>query len=441
MQNLKLKFGNMFMGKIILTFIFFILQFSFFNDNAPLFAATEDHGQEQKKVAAPAAKTDKLFNEFSIPTPYSQPFKIAVDKNGIVWFTEQGNDALGRFDPKTAKFSEHPIPSAKGVGARRWEFSETEKKAFTGGFSVSSVGSLAGIAIDSKGNIWFAEMLGNKIGRFSPEKEEFSEHDIPTPNSGPYGIAIDSKDNVWFTERNANKIGRFNSSASSFKEYSIPTSNSKPAGIAVDQKDNVWFTLSDTNKIGMLESQTGKISEYNILTPSANPYDIAVDSKGNVWFTELSASANKLGMYSPQMKRFDEAVVPTSSSVPIGLVIDKYDRVWFTENKGNKIGVFDPASAIFREYEIPTMQSRPIGIAISLSGDIWYVESDREASKIGYIAGLASVPSKASEGGMQSNPEKKFSAQFVIIIIISVIAITILLSYLLMSFRKANKKL
>ncbi|MBI5181885.1 MAG: hypothetical protein HZA06_03110 [Nitrospirae bacterium] len=427
------------MGKIILTFIFFILQFSFFNDNAPLFAATEDLGHEQKKVAAPAAKAQALFKEFSIPTPYSQPFKIAVDKNGIVWFTEQGSDALGRFDPKAAKFSEHPLPSAKGAGARRWKFSETEKKAFTGGFSVSSVGSLAGIAIDSKGNIWFAEMLGNKIGRFSPEKEGFSEHDIPTPNSGPYSIAIDSKGDVWFTERNANKIGRFSSAASTFKEYSIPTSNSKPAGIAVDQKDNVWFTLSDTNKIGMIVPQTGRISEYSILTPTANPYDIAVDSKGNVWFTELSA--NKLGMYSPQMKRFDEAVVPTSSSVPIGLAIDKYDRIWFTENKGNKIGVFDPQTAIFREYEIPTAQSLPIGIAVSLSGDIWFVEGEREANRIGFIEGLAAVPPEKAHSAKAEDSGRKSWQKWNIIILIGGIVITGLILYLALSSRKRDRGL
>ncbi|MBI5180457.1 MAG: hypothetical protein HZA05_03525 [Nitrospirae bacterium] len=419
--------------KIVLIFLTAIL----INNNS-LFAATDDLGHEQKKVAAPAAKAQALFKEFSIPTPYSQPFKIAVDKNGIVWFTEQGNNALGKFDPKTTKFSEYKLPSAKGADTARWGFSETDRKAFTGGFSVSSVGSLAGIAIDSRGDIWFAELLGNKIGRFSPAKEEFSEYSIPTTDSGPYNIAIDSKGDVWFTERNANKIGRFTIAASTFKEYSIPTPNSKPAGIAVDQRDNVWFTLSDTNKIGMLESQTGNITEYNILTPTANPYDIAIDSKGNVWFTELSA--NKLGMYSPQMKRFDEAVVPTTSSVPLGLAIDKYDRIWFTENRGNKIGLFDPASAVFKEHDIPTTQSLPIGIAVSPSGDIWFVEGEREANRIGFIEGQAAAPPEKAHSAKSEDSGRKSWQKWNIIILIGGIVITGLILYLAASSRKRDKR-
>ncbi len=415
--------------KIISLIIILILS------DAPLFAAS-DH---EKTPAAKKETGQTIFKEFILPTPYSQPFKIAVDKNGIVWFTEQGNNALGKFDPKTTKFSEYKLPSAKGADTARWGFSETDRKAFTGGFSVSSVGSLAGITIDSRGDIWFAELLGNKIGRFSPAKEEFSEYSIPTPDSGPYNIAIDSKGDVWFTERNANKIGRFSVSAVSFREYTISTPNSKPAGIAVDQRDNVWFTLSDTNKIGMLESQTGKITEYNILTPTANPYDIAIDSKGNVWFTELSA--NKLGMYSPQMKRFDEAVVPTSSSVPLGLAIDKYDRIWFTENRGNKIGLFDPASAVFKEHDIPTTQSLPIGIAISLSGDIWFVEGDREANRIGFIEGQAAVPPEKAHSAKSEDSGRKSGQKWNIIILIGGIVITGLILYLALSSRKRDRGL
>ncbi len=417
--------------------ILFFMAVIFANSNS-IFAATDDHGHEQKKVTAPAAKTDKLFNEFSIPTPYSQPYKIAVDHNNIVWFVEQSSNKLGKFDPKTSKFTEYLVPSAKDISAN-WKYSETEKKAFTGGYSVSSAGSLAGLAIDSKGNIWFTVLLGNKIGKFAPVKEEFSEYAVPTDRSGPFGLAIDSKDNIWFTERNANKIGKWDAASSSFKEYSIPTSNSKPAGIAVDKKDNIWFVMSDANKIGMFDQSTGKFKEYNILTPMANANDIAVDSKGNIWFTEVST--NRLGMFSTQMNRFDEAVIPSIASVPMNLAIDKFDRVWFTENKGNKIGMFDPATAIFKEYEIPTNQSFPLGINIDHSGNIWFVESDREVNKIAYIAGLAAAPPKSSEGDTLSASKRRFGKQFVIITTISVIVITILMSYFLMSFRKASKKL
>ena len=55
-------------------------------NNTIAFAAS-DH---EKTPAAKKETGQTIFKEFIFPTPYSQPFKIAADKNGIVWFTEQG---------------------------------------------------------------------------------------------------------------------------------------------------------------------------------------------------------------------------------------------------------------------------------------------------------------------------------------------------------------
>ena len=57
------------------------------------------------------------------------------------------------------------------------------------------------------GNLWFPELMGNKIGRISPTAA-ISEFSIPTSNSKPYGIAKGLDHQLWFTEELGNKIGR-----------------------------------------------------------------------------------------------------------------------------------------------------------------------------------------------------------------------------------------
>jgi virginiamycin B lyase len=56
------------------------------------------------------------------------------------------------------------------------------------------------------GNLWFAEYLGNKIGRITP-KGVITEFGVPTTNSAPFGITIGLDGNLWFTESQGNQIG------------------------------------------------------------------------------------------------------------------------------------------------------------------------------------------------------------------------------------------
>ena len=73
------------------------------------------------------------------------------------------------------------------------------------------------------------------------EKESaFVFYDIPTEHSFPGGIAVDSKGNVWFSEYRGNKIAMLNK-AGVIREYETPTKDSNPYDIAVDSKDNIWF--------------------------------------------------------------------------------------------------------------------------------------------------------------------------------------------------------
>ena len=59
-----------------------------------------------------------LLKEWASPGgSSSEPYGIAVTRNGIVWYSESGMkpNTLVRFDPKSESFSSQPIPSGGGV--------------------------------------------------------------------------------------------------------------------------------------------------------------------------------------------------------------------------------------------------------------------------------------------------------------------------------------
>ncbi len=57
-------------------------------------------------------------------------------------------------------------------------------------------------------NIWFAEVIGNKVGRINPSTLAIEEFSVPTTSSFPAFIAAGPDGNLWFTEWAAGKIGR-----------------------------------------------------------------------------------------------------------------------------------------------------------------------------------------------------------------------------------------
>jgi len=84
------------------------------------------------------------------PTPCTNTFidGIAVDSNGIVWFDETQTAQLGSLDPSTGAITLFPL--------------------------ISGVGPGDGLAVDSHNNVWVSMLFGKQIG-------ELASGSVPTP--------------------------------------------------------------------------------------------------------------------------------------------------------------------------------------------------------------------------------------------------------------------
>ena len=111
-----------------------------------------------------------------------------------------------------------------------------------------------GIAAGPDGNLWFAEIAGNGIGRITTEGV-VTEYLIPTHQSQPVGIAPGPDRNLWFTESYGNKIGRITTEGA-ITEFLIPTAESNPLLIAAGPDRNLWFAEGKGNNIGVIHPST-----------------------------------------------------------------------------------------------------------------------------------------------------------------------------------------
>ena len=82
-----------------------------------------------------------------------------------------------------------------------------------------------GIVAGPDGNLWFAENVGNKVGR-TTVNGAIAEFPVPTTNSFPYEIATGSDGALWFTETYGNRIGRITTGVTPSVAVLVPTMSS-----------------------------------------------------------------------------------------------------------------------------------------------------------------------------------------------------------------------
>ena len=114
---------------------------------------------------------------------------------------------------------------------------------------------------------------------------------VPTESSALGGITKGPDGNLWFAEYLGDQIGRI-TPAGEIVEFPVPTSGGNPFWVANGPDGNLWFTEVSGNQIGRI-TPTGEVTEFPVITPSSSPLEITAGPDGNLWFTE--AKAGRIG--------------------------------------------------------------------------------------------------------------------------------------------------
>lgn len=290
------------------------------------------------------------------------------------------------------------------------------------------------IAVDSRGNVWFALQNKSAIAELNPSTGSIKQFHLPIGNKSitTWGMVIDNQRKlVWFTEQVTNSIWSFNMTDHKFTAYHLKTTGALPFGIALDPQGNVWFTEFFGDKIGEITT-SGVLSEIQIpasgyleasavfaapsgkiwftlpginstasyfkgsftiqnLTSLVNiPVGIAIDSSGNLWLTQHGPSfISEFNPTTHYFKTISTSIPPLGTSLPYFSYVNSNGDVWFNEHYGNAMAEFIPSSNTLIEYFIPTRVGYAGNISgmltstLSSSGQPWYTEFF--AGKVGTV--------------------------------------------------------
>jgi streptogramin lyase len=171
----------------------------------------------------------KKVTEFPIPRG-SDPYGLAVTAKDTVWIAEEVGNVVARLDTQTGELVPFDVPTGRS--------------------------DLHGMGVDAEGNLWVAATEAGKLVKVETHTGKATEFTPPLADAGPYSVDVDTKRNlVWVNEIFSDRIARFDPGNNTFTEFPLPSADLDVRRIEVDRShpNRVWWSGARAGKIGYIE--------------------------------------------------------------------------------------------------------------------------------------------------------------------------------------------
>jgi streptogramin lyase len=285
--------------------------------------------------------TQVIITEYDLPRKTIQPHDVIVDSAGIVWYSNFGEQEIGKLDPKTTTLTEFTIPITKP------------------GWPVGELG----LREDRQGNLWFGVSFQATVAKFDPKTERFQtfpltgefNKDMSQVNmASPQSNHVDGK--VWLQNNGFAMIHRLDPATGKFEDFA-PFKDAKEGenhniyDVIPDSHNNAYFTDFYAEHIGRIDAKTGKITLWPTPTRGSAPRRAQMDADNRLWIGEYRG--NRIAMFDTNSERFKEWEAPTPFSAPYDVALDKQGYAWTGSMSSDRVLRLDPKSGQFTEYLMP----------------------------------------------------------------------------------------
>jgi virginiamycin B lyase len=313
--------------------------------------------------------TRTIITEYDLPRPLAMPHDVVVDSTGVAWYSDFGEQFIGRVDPRTGKVTEFPIPVLKK------------------GFPMGTLD----LQLDKEENLWVSLMYQGGIAKFDRKTEKFDIYPVPKEWQGnhtqqsmvsPTNSHVDGK--VWTNNQDTHAIYRLDVATGQYEnlgEFQIPGANRSISayGIPSDSENNLYLLEFGSHNIGRIDAKTKEFKVYTTPTPNSRPRRGRFDAQNRLWFAEYGA--NGIGMLDPKTEKIQEWKLPIPWSAPYHVVPDKNGEVWIGSMWTDRVTRLDPKTGQFTDYLLPRETNiRRVFVDSSTTPVTFWVGSNHGAS-------------------------------------------------------------
>ena len=253
----------------------------------------------------------RKFQEWDLP-PGAKPHGLVVDKQGIVFYTGNGNGTIGRLDPASGKV--------------------TEYKTASGGGGPHTLIQAA------DGTIWFTEQSGDRIGRLDPATGTMREYET---RGGPYGLAISKDGAIWFCQLSGHRMGRLDPATGRITEVELPRGTG-PRRVAANADGSIlWWAFYGSNELVKFDPIAQRILKKYALPggKGGGAYAVTVDGAGFPWVNEIGE--NTVVRLDPTTEKMQVIKLPTPNTGIRKMIVGADGRLWYMGSHVGKIGMIE----------------------------------------------------------------------------------------------------
>jgi streptogramin lyase len=317
--------------------------------------------------------TRVIITEWDLPRPTIEPHDVVVDSKGMAWFSNFGEQNIGKFDPKTGKLTEIPVPELKKgspIGALSIRMDRDENMwlglMYQGAVAKldtrteklqvwsappewnrpnTQINMTSPMNIGVDGKVW-AQNNGfagvHRVDLATGKWETWEPYKASPVGNNIYDVISDSQNNGWFTNIGREHIGRIDAKTGEIKIYDTPTKSSGPRRGMMDSQDRIWFGQYRGNRIAMFDTRTLKFQEWPLSTPWSGPYDVTVDKNGDAWTGSMLS--DRVTRLNPKTGEFVEYLLPRNTNIRRVFVENAPSRpvFWVGSNHGASIIKLEP---------------------------------------------------------------------------------------------------
>ncbi|WAJ47090.1 serine/threonine-protein kinase PknD [Mycobacterium sp. Aquia_216] len=228
----------------------------------------------------------------------------------------------------------------------------------------------ADVEVDSRGNIYVADDINNRVLRLTAGATAPSELPFNGLND-PEGVAVDGAGNVYVTDTNNNRVLKLEMGSTT--PIVLPfTGLHRPEGVATDDAGALYVADTDANRVLQLAAGSNTPVELPF-TGLNGPEGVGVDSARSVYVADSGNSrVVKLAIDASR-----QTVVPFSGLFtpgdPSGVAVDGGGDIFVTDYTNNRVLKMEAGSD--RQSVLPFVGlNHPSGIAVDSAVNLYVTD-------------------------------------------------------------------
>jgi len=323
-----------------------------FDSGGNLWVADNKYGSVQEFTAplvtggSPSAEIGgQVASAGANRTVIGAPQGIAFDSSGNLWVVDSAFNRILEFTP----------PFARGMAASL----VIGEPNFTSAFDPSLQSRLsypAGIAFDGRGDIWVGDEFDNRVLEFTPpfsngesatlvlgqpNFESTSENTTQSTMALPAGLAFDSHGNLWVADLGNNRIMEFVPTFSTGMGANIligqnsyfspdlgtdPSSLYHPNDVAVGPSEDIWVADTENARVLLFVVPPGELTATTSQTLSSSQsqsvgsQSLSTSTSGSSTTTTVSSSSSQ-GQNIPEFPYQSAAIVIFVLILTVGFIL------------------------------------------------------------------------------------------------------------------------